>query len=66
MYFLLVLNFASVIYVLSINVKLLKKKIIKKKPENLLEIQIDIILKDNKIRKIKYSLFDFLEIDKLA
>ena len=63
MYFLLVLNFATVIYVLSINVKLLKKK---KRPKNLLEIQIDIILEDNKIRKIKYSLFDFLEIDKLA
>ena len=62
MYFLLVLNFATVIYVLSINVKLLKKK----RPKNLLEIQIDIILEDNKIRKIKYSLFDFLEIDKLA
>ena len=65
MYFLLVLNFATVIYVLSINVKLLKIKN-KKKPENLLEIQVDIILEDNKIRKIKYSLFDFLEIDKLA
>ena len=29
-------------------------------------MQKDIILEDNKIRKIKYSLFDFLEIDKLA
>ena len=34
-------------------------------PENLPEIQMDITLEDKKIRKIKYSLFDFLEIDKL-